>query len=117
MPHYWACGPVGKGAEPPGLVEDVPACDRGLDEMIFEVPPNPNHSVVLLPAVNDGEMTCLLFFKTICKNHICQIHELPSPARCCKLWRQALPLTGCMQVQLFLVSVLHVLSGICSGAG
>jgi len=36
------------GAQTPGLVEDVPADGRGgWNQMIFKVPSNPNHSMIL----------------------------------------------------------------------
>jgi len=41
-------GQVGWSSEHPGLVEGVPAHGRGVwNQMIFKVPSNPNHSVIL----------------------------------------------------------------------
>jgi len=48
MPHPWKCqGQDGCGFEQPGLVEDVPAHSRRLEQVIFKVPSNPNHSMIL----------------------------------------------------------------------
>jgi len=41
-------GQVGWSSEQPGLAEDVPARGRrGWNQMIFTVPSNPNHSLIL----------------------------------------------------------------------
>ena len=41
-------GQVGRGFEHPGLVKGVPSHGRGgWDWMIFKVPSNPNHSMIL----------------------------------------------------------------------
>ena len=41
-------GQVGWSSEQPGLVEDVPAHGRGgWNYMIFKVPSNPHHSMIL----------------------------------------------------------------------
>jgi len=46
---------TGWGFEQPGLVDRVPACGRGWNQMIFKVPSNPNHSVMILVSrLEDG---------------------------------------------------------------
>jgi len=40
-------GQAGWGCEQPGLEGGIPACSRGWDEVVWKVPSNTNHSVIL----------------------------------------------------------------------